>query len=150
MAQWANVDGPVLEAVWQVLEDAEYASENAVLGALGWVVDQRLAVMRSMRRLIDTGYIVGKVSTGDATIQDVMATSLTEKGLQTLGLWPAPNQGLAAALIIAMREVAETAEPAKATVMRRVADELESIGADVLVKALQIAYQHIKNRLRLP
>ena len=150
MAQWAADDEPVLVAVWQVLREREHASENAVLAQLGWNADRRLAVMRSMRLLINAGYIVGTVSTGDATIQDVTATSLTEKGLQRVGLWPDPNQELAAELIAAIRETAEKAAPKEATLLRKVADELESIGADVLAKALLVAYQHVKTRLGLP
>jgi len=150
MAQWAADDEPVLVAVWQVIQEREHASENALLAQLGWVADRRLVVMRSMRLLINAGYIVGTVSTGDATIQNVTATSLTEKGLQRLGLWPDPNQELAAELIDAIRETAEKAGPKEATLLRKVADELESIGADVLAKELLVAYQHVKTRLGLP
>ncbi len=150
MEQWIAEDEPVLVAVWQVLREREHASENAVLAQLGWVADRRLAVMRSMRLLINTRYMVGRVSTGDATIQDVTATSLTEKGLQRLGQWPHPNKELAAELIAAMRETAEKAEPKEASVLRKVADELERIGADVLVRALVVAYEHITTRLGLP
>lgn len=137
-------------AVWQVLREHEHASENAALAQLGWVADWRLAGMRSMRLLINAGFNVGTVSTGDATIEDVTATSLTEKGLQKLGLWPDPNQELAAELIAAIRETAEKAGPKEATLLRKVADELESIGADVLAKVLIVAYQHVKTRLVLP
>ena len=49
-----------------------------------------------------------------------------------------------------MRETAEKAEPKEASVLRKVADELERIGADVLVRALVVAYEHITTRLGLP
>jgi hypothetical protein len=133
MAQWSTNDGPVLAAVWRILNRQEHASENETLIELGRPIEDRLAVMRSMKRLNDNGFLVCKVSTGDATIQDVMATSVTEKGLQALGQWPSPNQELIAALIAALNDAADKVAPKEATKLRKAATMLGGISRDVLV-----------------
>lgn len=150
MAQWSSVDGPVLEAVWQVLQEDEHASENAVLATLRWDAGRRLAVMRSMRLLINSDYLVGKVNTGDATIQDVMATSVTEKGLLRLGQWKDPTQELVVALIAALNAAAETAEPKEASALRKAAEQLGKISRDVLVGVLTSVTRDSMTRLGLP
>lgn len=83
-------DGPVLAAVSRLLGgDRDTVSADQVLAELGWGADRRMALMRSMKLLIDSRCLTGKVLTGDATLQDVTATGVTEKGLQRL--LPAPT-----------------------------------------------------------
>src|ERR1700674_682943 len=130
MAQWAADDGPVLAAAAGLLREREHVSEDQVLAELGRSADRRLEVMRSMKLLIDSGYLVGKVNTGGATIQDVMVTGITEKGLLRLGLWTDPNQELVAALIAALNKAAEKAEPAEAGGMRKAALQVGDISPD--------------------
>ena len=150
MAQWAADDGPVLAAVARLLRESEHVSENQVLGELGRSADRRLEVMRSMKLLIDSDYLVGKVNTGDATIQDVMVTAITEKGLLRLGLWTDPKQELVAALIAALNAAAERAEPKEAGELRKAAEQLGKISRDVLVGVLTAAIRDSMTRLGLP
>jgi hypothetical protein len=150
MAQWATNDGPVLAAVARLLRDSEHVSENQVLAELGRSADGRLEVMRSMRLLIQSDYIGGKVNTGDTTIQDVMVTGLTEKGLMRLGLSTGPNQELVAALIAALNAAAEPTEPKEAGELRKAAKQLGRITRDVLVGVLTAAIRDSTTRLGLP
>jgi hypothetical protein len=150
MAQWATDDGPVLTAVARLLRESEHVSEDQVLAELGWSADRRLDVMRSMKLLIDSDYLVGKVNTGDATIQDVMVTSITEKGLLRLRQWTDPNQELVAALIAALNAAAEKAEPKEAGELRKAAEQLGRISRDVLVGVLTAAIRDSMTRLGLP
>jgi hypothetical protein len=150
VGQWASDDGPVLAAVGRLLRKREHVSENQVLAELGWSTDRRLDVMRSMKLLIDSDYLVGNVSTGDATIQDVMVTSITEKGLLRLGLWTDPNQELVAALIAALNAAAARAEPEEAGELRKAAEQLGRISRDVLVAVLTGAIRDSMTRLGFP
>jgi hypothetical protein len=93
---------------------------------------------------------VGKVNTGDATIQDVMVTGITEKGLLRLGLWTDPNQELVASLIAALNAAAERAEPKEAGELRKAAEQLGRISRDVLVGVLTAAIRDAMTRLGLP
>jgi len=149
MAQWAAADGPVLAAVARLLRNSEHVSENQVLAELGWSADRRLEVMRSMKLLIESDYLAGKVNTGDATIQDVMVTGITEKGLLQLGLWTDPNQELVTTLIAALNAAAERAEPKEADELRKAAEQLGRISRDVLVGVLTAAIRDAMTRLGL-
>ena len=150
MTQWATEDGPVLKAVWQVLREREYADPGHVLAALGWDAERRPGVLRSMKLLVDTGHRAGPVLAGAGGLMDVMATDVTEKGLQRLGQWSDPNQDLVAALIAALNKAAEKAEPQEATALRKAADQLERIVHDVSVGVLLSLYHDIKTRLGIP
>ncbi len=151
MSQWATDDGPVLEAVARLLRDREHVSDVQVLADLGWGPDCHQAVRKSMRLLIDSDLLVGKpLTAGDGTIIDVTATSVTEKGLQRLGLWSDQNQELVAALIAALNEVAAKAAPKDATMLCRAADELEKIAGDVLGRVLVLLFEHYKTRFGIP
>jgi hypothetical protein len=103
-----------------------------------------------MRLLIENDYLVGKVSTGDATIQDVTATSVTEKGLQRLGQWPAPNQELVEALIAALNDAADKVAAKDATRLRKAAGLLGGLSRGVLEHALARAFDAVAGNLRLP
>ncbi len=150
MTQWTTDDGPVLVATWRVLARQTYASEHDVLAELGREPADLPAVMRSMKLLTDNDYLVAKVSTGDATIQDVMATSVTEKGLQRLGQWPAPNEELVEALIAALNDAADKVAPKDATRLRKAAGLLGGVSREVLVDATVRAFAAVAKNLGLP
>jgi hypothetical protein len=150
MAQWATEDGPVLEAVWKVLRTREHAGVDDVLAVLGWDADRRSAVLRSMKLLVNTEHIDGPVLDGGGGLIDVMALEVTEKGLQRLGQWTDPNQNMVAALIAALNDAAQKAEPKEASALRKAAGELERILHDVSVGVLMSIYQDVKTRLGLP
>jgi len=90
------------------------------------------------------------VLTGDATLQDVTANNVTEKGLQRLGQWRDANQELVMALIAALNAAAEKAEPKEATELEKAADHLGRISRDVLVGVLVGVIQDFWVRLGLP
>jgi hypothetical protein len=73
-------DGTVLLAASTLLGDHEHVTADVLLMHLGKAADERLDVMRSMKRLIDSRILEGKVLTGDATIQDVTVTGITAEG----------------------------------------------------------------------
>jgi hypothetical protein len=133
-----------------VLRERERVSADEVLAELGCGADSRLTVMRSMKLLIDSDYLVGKVLTGDATLQDVTANNVTEKGLQRLGQWRDANQELVMALIAALNAAAEKAEPKEATELGKAADQLGRISRDVLVGVLVGGYPGLQSSARAP
>ena len=150
MAQLETEDGPVLAAVWKVLREHEDAHVDDVVAALGWDVERRAGVLRSMKLLIDSGHLTGPVLSGGGGLLDATAIEVTEKGLQRLGHWPDPNQNLVAAMVAALNTAADKAAPQEATALRRAADQLERILHDVSVGVLMSLYQDIKTRLGLP
>jgi hypothetical protein len=79
-------DRAVLAAVERLLRDREHVSADEVLADLRWSAERKVPLMRAMKLLIDVGDVDGKPLTGDGTILDVMATGITEKGLDRLGL----------------------------------------------------------------
>ena len=74
MAQWTTEDGPVLEAAWRRLAKGNHVNASEVLSELGRGADNLPAVMRSMKLLIDSGYLDGSPLSGDATLLDVTVT----------------------------------------------------------------------------
>ncbi len=151
MAQWATDDGPVLATVARLLRDRDHVSDALVLAELGWGPNRHSAVKRSMKLLIDSDFLVGRpLTAGDGTIMDVTVTSVTEKGLQRLGLWTDQNQELVAALIAALNDAAAKAKPEEATRLRKAAHALEGVGRDVLVGVLVGVVDGFRARLGLP
>ena len=137
--EWESVARPILEATYEAWKEAG-APANGVLAPAVVKSASRdgedVLVLRALDLLVDGGYLAreGSISSPHGPL----AVSVTARGLQAVGGWPATSAEAATEALLAAldRAIEEADDPEHRTKLERLRDASIDVGSGVLTNVL--------------